>query len=67
MTVKPREIRQARSFFYRRGVVVASRYCGAFVVSAKVMGLSFAQLDEWLKAALALEAARAFTSGIVAR
>lgn len=46
---KPKEVRQARAFLYRRGVVVSSRYCRVFVLTAKVMRLSFAQLDQFMQ------------------
>lgn len=49
MQAKPREVRQARAFLFRRGVVVSSRYCRVFVTTAKVMRVSFAQLDEVMK------------------
>lgn len=49
MIAKPREVRQARAFLFRRGLVVSSRYCRVFVGTAKVLRVSFAQLDDLMQ------------------
>lgn len=40
-----KEVRQARAFLYRRKMFVTSRFCRVFANTARVLGVTFADLD----------------------
>lgn len=50
LKVKPREVRQARAYLYRRGVVVPASFCRMFARTAKAMNFSYTQLHEAIHA-----------------